>query len=131
MRAPGFTPGEGARRLCASCGQPLTIKPTGRSRQYCSDTCRDFSRRQRNFAISGHARYPHSGVPQNPDFSSANSVTCKAVSADRGSAVKAAPVVVMGLGVSTPNPSTVASHPQADLVRTAIRPSSPNAGRFY
>ena len=28
------------RRLCPMCGQPITQKPNGRPRKFCSDTCR-------------------------------------------------------------------------------------------
>jgi hypothetical protein len=40
MRAPTHDPGQGARRICATCGLPLSIKSTGRAKKFCRAACR-------------------------------------------------------------------------------------------
>src|SRR6516225_1271732 len=121
MRAPEQELGQGARRLCATCGKSLSIKPTGRTRQFCSDLCRDEARRAANFRDFGTTVPRRSGVTRNPIKTSNKSTAKSAISADRGSAVKAvSPIVAIGLGIGTPNACKLADHPRADLIRRAI-----------
>jgi hypothetical protein len=111
MRAPSYESGQGARRLCATCGLPISIKSTGRTRRFCSDRCQGLERRKRNFA-SKMGRY--TGDTENPDFSSTKSATCKGTLADPRFP-ESAPLVGFGLGLgrtAQPSPS--------DLIRKAI-----------
>jgi hypothetical protein len=115
------TIGQGARRLCQVCGQPISIKPVGRTRRFCSDRCRDDARRTANFLDFGTTVPRRSGVTRNPIKLSTKSEACGAALAGRGSAVKAGSVVVaVGRGISTPNPAGAAGHPHRALVKRAI-----------
>jgi hypothetical protein len=118
MRAPNYPAGQGARRQCLGCGQPLTIRLTGRPRKFCSDRCRDEARRHPTIlpqnSISEGGRYHPSGRPQNPDFLSTKSTQKTAISADRAS-----PVFAIGLGVSSP-PRPTPDGQRAELIRRAV-----------
>ena len=122
MRSPNYEPGQGARRLCATCNSPLSIKQVGRTRRFCSDTCRDEARRNANFRDFGATVPSRSAVTRNPEKTSANSTACEATLADaRSPLTVVAPIVAIGRGISTASPVGVAKHPQRDLVRRAIR----------
>jgi hypothetical protein len=112
--------GQGARRRCPVCNQPIDVKPTGRTRTYCSDRCRDVGRRERDFR--GSSVPPDTGLasPRNPQKTSTNSVACEGTLADRGSAVKA-PIVTVGLGCHAGPHPPERSTERAKLIRTALR----------
>jgi hypothetical protein len=113
--------GQGARRYCPVCNLPISIKPTGRTRQFCSATCRDTARRNANFRISGRVRYPYQGVPRNPEKTPAISTPKIDVLADRGSAAKAPPIVTVGLGCHAAAQASEQSTERAANIRNAIR----------
>src|SRR5262245_20317622 len=104
MRAPTHEPGQGARRQCRVCGQPLSIKQRGRTRLFCSAVCWDEDRRNRNFRNFGTTVPHRSAVPENAKKTATKSTACKATSADRGSPIKPLSTGVLaasGVGVST------------------------------
>jgi hypothetical protein len=112
--------GQGARRRCPVCGFAIRIKTTGRTRRFCSATCRDTARRKANFEISGRARYPHSGVPRNPEKAPIISTPKIDILADRGCAAKA-PIVTIGLGCHAAPQPPEQSAERARLIRRAIQ----------
>jgi hypothetical protein len=79
---PKFT-GQGARRRCPVCNKTINVKTTGRTRRFCSDTCRELARRDRNFHGFGVTRPVGSAMPRNPEISSTNSAACGGTLADR------------------------------------------------
>jgi len=123
MRSPNYEAGQGARRLCAVCRKPLTInRLVGRTKKFCSDTCRNEGRRNANFRDFATTTPHRSAVARNRQKTLTNSVACKGTLADRGSPVKAGfAVVAIGRGISTPNPIGPADHPRSELVRNALR----------
>ena len=61
------TIGQGARRRCATCNSPINVKPTGRTRKFCSPTCRDIARREANFRDSQRDPAVGAAMPRNPE----------------------------------------------------------------
>jgi hypothetical protein len=74
---------------CDECGKPTEQKKKGRKRAFCSDRCRDLSRRNRNFAVSGSVRGHSLQYPQNTENSCDKSIACKVGVGGRGSVDKA------------------------------------------
>ena len=117
---PTASIGQGARHRCRTCGFPINIKPTGRTRKFCSDRCRAVSRRERDFRDSSVTPYTGSGLPRNSKKASTNSVTCSGGLADRASAVKA-PIVTVGLRCHAGRQPPEKSTERGALIRNAIR----------
>jgi hypothetical protein len=69
---------------CTTCGKPITPKPASRRQRYCSYSCRDEARRQRNFANFAYTRTPDKAIPRSARKIPALSKTCKGEKADRG-----------------------------------------------
>jgi hypothetical protein len=113
--------GQGARRRCATCNAPINVKSTGRTRKFCSSTCRDIARRKANFEILGRARYPRQGEPRNLEKTPTISTPKIDVLADRGSAAKAPPIVTVGLGCHAAPQASEQSTERAANIRNAIR----------
>ena len=82
-------PRHGNAASCQNCGAPITPKRGSRRQRFCNSRCKDEARRNRNNAICGRARYPSGPVPRSVKNSHANSSTCKAGLAGRGSVDKA------------------------------------------
>jgi hypothetical protein len=114
------TIGQGRRR-CLVCSSPIYVKSTGRTRKFCSSTCRDIARRKANFEILGRARYPRQGEPRNPEKTPTISTPKIDVLADRRSAAKTPPIVTIGLGCYAAAQSLETSNARAALIRNAIR----------
>jgi hypothetical protein len=108
--------GQGARRLCPVCNSPIRIRRTGRTRIFCSATCRDVARRNANFADFGVTRPTASPVPRNPKKASTKSVLCNGDSADRRPTI-----IAVGLGCHVGPQSPESSTERAAVIRNAIR----------
>jgi hypothetical protein len=140
MRAPEHEPGthHGNRIVCAGCGAVLEPRRGSRRQKFCSYTCRDAARRERNFLATGcsrradrgtgnaipeGARYCPTAVPRSVENTPTKSTASKGDFGDRGSTFNALPVVAigLGLGISTNAVGAIDAHPQADLIRRAIR----------
>jgi len=137
MRAFDHEPGarHGNRVICVGCGAVLEPKRGSRRQKFCSYTCRDAARRERNFLATGcsrrvdrgtenaipeGARYPTSAIPRSVKNTPVKSVACKGDFGDRGSAFNAFPVVAIGLGLGISTTAAIDDHPDAELVRRAI-----------
>ena len=114
---PRNSSGQGARRRCPVCGSSINIKPTGRTRTYCSDHCRDVSRRDRDFRDSSVTPYIGLALPRNPEKSSTNSVIYGGGLADRAPTI----IVAIGLGCHAGPQPPERSTERAKLIRNAIR----------
>jgi hypothetical protein len=110
-------PNQGAHYQCATCGAPLDIKHNGRPRRFCSDRCWDAARRNRNFRVSGRARYPSQGVPGNPRKTQAKSTICEGTSADPRSPT----IRVFGRGISAVPQHVDDAVERRKLIATAAR----------
>jgi predicted nucleic acid-binding Zn ribbon protein len=110
-------PNQGAHYECATCGAPLDIKHNGRPRRFCSDRCWDAARRNRNFRVSGRARYPSQGVPGNPRKTQAKSTICEGTSATPRSPV----IRVSGVGICTVPQRVGDAVERRKLTATAVR----------
>ena len=120
LLSPSLAIGQGARRRCPVCNFPISIKPTGRTRTYCSDRCRDASRRDRDFCDSSVTPYSGLALPRNPEKSSTNSAIYGGGLADRAPTIRA-PIVTIGLGVHAGPQPREKSTERAALIRNAIR----------
>jgi hypothetical protein len=112
--------GQGARRRCLVCNFPITVRPTGRTRLFCSTRCRDEARRQGKFQILEEGRYPPQGLPRNFPKTSTKSKAESPTLAGRGFAVTP-PIVAIGLGLHVPAPPAESSSERARLIQKAIR----------
>jgi predicted nucleic acid-binding Zn ribbon protein len=114
------TIGQGRRR-CLVCSSPIYVKSTGRTRKFCSSTCRDIARRERDFRDSSVTPYIGSALPRNPEKTPTISTPKIDVLADRRSAAKTPPIVTIGLGCYAAAQSLETSNARAALIRNAIR----------
>ena len=114
------TIGQGARRRCATCNSPINVKPTGRTRKFCSPTCRDIARREANFRDSSATRPSGAAMPRNPEKTPTNSAVCEGALADRGSIAKP-PIVAVGLGCHAGPQPPEESAERAALIRRAMK----------
>jgi hypothetical protein len=81
---------------CKVCGKQLPRRRVGRTRNYCSDKCRDAARRSRDAVSFVAACYPNEENPRNSENSSFSSKPCKGENRGR------APLNVLG-GQPWPN----------------------------
>lgn len=112
--------GQGARRRCATCNAPINVRPIGRTAKFCSATCRDIARRERDFRDSSVTPYIGSALPRNPEKTPTNSAICEGALADRGSIAKP-PIVAVGLGCHAGPQPPEESAERAALIRRAMK----------
>jgi hypothetical protein len=116
-----FQFGQGARRLCPVCRCPINIKPVGRPRTFCSDMCRKTESRKGGATTLAAA--PNKSLCELPaETASRNPEKSPAISTGQIDPFST-PIVAIGrgLGISNNVTGAIDQHPDADLIRRAIR----------
>jgi hypothetical protein len=103
---------------CTTCGKLITPKQASRRQRYCSYSCRDEARRQRNFANFACTRTTAKAIPRSAQKSSTNSADCVAHFGGRAFPTKA-PLNLLG-GYSWPNAAPVDPKLLARIIRSEI-----------
>jgi hypothetical protein len=65
--------GHGNRVTCAHCGRLISPRRHAHRQKFCGATCREYARKSKNFAATGHTR----GLPRSTRNTPANSMACE------------------------------------------------------
>jgi hypothetical protein len=112
--APPVQARSGNAAVCASCGQTLNPKRHSHRQRWCSEQCRDETRRRENFASMGRTQTKPGSTQNLPAFS----VACEGENRGRGSAGNV--LVAIGSGASPQVPIPTDLSIRSELIKRAI-----------